>query len=165
MTERLGDRRVGAIYTSDLDRGGETASIVGCALGLPLRIERALRERSFGIAEGRPLTELDPEASGIARDRVVDADARPSGGESLGELYERVRGFVTQVAEQETEGDVLVVTHGGVVRVAEAYCNGIPVDDMAWDLVPNASIRGVRQPRPSISAAQVGRQKTTARSV
>src|ERR1700729_515068 len=90
LTEHLRDIRVGAIYTSDLDRARETASIIGCALRVPLHVDAALRERSFGVAEGHPLSELDPAASGIAGGRVVDAHARPPGGESLSELYGRV---------------------------------------------------------------------------
>ena len=151
---RLRELRVAAIYTSDLDRARETASIVGCALRLPLHIEPALRERSFGVAEGQPLSALDPAASGIERDRVVDADARPPAGESLSELYGRVGAFITGLDLSETDGDVLVVTHGGVIRVADAYCNGIAVDGMTWGPVPNASVCGLRQPHPSVAIVQ-----------
>ncbi len=154
LTERLGDIRIGAIYTSDLDRARETASIVGCALRLPVHVDAELRERSFGAAEGHPLSALDPAASGIELDRVVDAHARPPAGESLCELYERVRAFITGLDVAEADGDVLVVTHGGVIRVAEAYCSGISVHDMAWVPVPNASVRGVNRPNPSVAVVQ-----------
>ncbi len=121
---------------------------------MPLHIDSNLRERSFGDAEGRPLSELDPAASGIELDRVVDADARPPAGESLCELYERVQAFIAELEVRQPDGDVLVVTHGGVIRVAEAYCSGIGVDDMTWDPVPNATIRGVCRPLPSLSVVQ-----------
>ena len=49
----------------------------------PSAERRALRERNFGQAQGRPLSELPTAASGIEGDRVVDADARPPEGESL----------------------------------------------------------------------------------
>jgi broad specificity phosphatase PhoE len=154
LTERLGDIRVGAIYTSDLERARETATIVGCSLRLPLHIDPALRERSFGVAEGHPLSALDPLASGIELDRVVDAHARPPAGESLHELYGRVRAFITGLDVADTDGDALVVTHGGVIRVAEAYCNGISVHDMAWGPVANASVWGLSRPHPSVSAVR-----------
>ena len=48
--------------------------------------------------------------------------------------------FIADVEQREPEGDVLVVTHGGVIRVAPAYCSGIAVGAMAWGPVPNASV-------------------------
>ena len=166
LTEHLRDIRVGAIYTSDLDRARETASIVGCALRVPLHIDPVLRERSFGDTEGRPLSALDPASSGIERNRVIDAHARPPAGESLSDLYGRVRAFITGLDVTETDGDVLVVTHGGVIRVAEAYCNGISVDDMAWGPVPNASVWGLSRPiLPSQRCGRAANEEIKARSV
>ena len=52
------------------------------------------------------------------------------------------------------DGDVLVVTHGGVIRVAEAYCNGVAVEDMTWGPVANASVWGLRRPQPTESVVQ-----------
>ena len=114
----------------------------------------ALRERSFGQAQGRPHGELPAATSGIDIDRVVDAGARPAEGESLTELYERVATFIDELGTRAPEGDVLVVTHGGVIRVAQAYCNGIPAAGMAWGPVPNASVWGLRRPHPSIATAR-----------
>jgi probable phosphoglycerate mutase len=154
VTVRFADLRVGAIYTSDLDRARETASIIGCRLRLTLHIDPALRERSFGTAEGHPLSALEPAASGIEADRVVDADARPPAGESLSELYGRVRAFITGLDLSETDGDVLVVTHGGVIRVAEAFCNGVAIEDMTWGPVANASVWGLSRPNPFVAVVQ-----------
>ena len=49
---------------------------------------------------------------------------------------------------------MLVVTHGGVIRVAQAYCNGIAVEAMDWGPVPNASVWGLSRPHSSIAIAQ-----------
>jgi broad specificity phosphatase PhoE len=35
---------------------------------------------------------------------------------------------------------VLVIAHGGTVRVLDAYLRGIPVDQMTWRPVHNATI-------------------------
>ena len=151
---RLSDISVAAIYSSDLDRARETAAIIATVLRVPLHLDPALRERSFGDAEGHPLIELDTAASGIEGDRVVDAGARPPAGESLSELYERVQAFITTLEWRAPDGDVLVVTHGGVIRVAEAYCNGVAVDDMTWGPVANASVWGLSRPNPSVAVVQ-----------
>ncbi len=123
IAEHLGDVSVTAIYTSDLERAHETATIVGSALGLSLHVDAALRERNFGDAQGHPLRELDAARSGIEGDRVVDAEARPPGGESLREMYAACRApSWTSWSWVRRTADVLVVTHGGVIRIAQAYC-------------------------------------------
>lgn len=148
---RFDDEGITSIYTSDLKRARETAGIVGRALGLAPKSDPALRERNFGQAQGRPHGELVSAVSGIERNRVVDADARPEEGESLSELYNRVRDFITELETCAPGGDVLVVTHGGVIRVAQAYCSGIAVEAMDWGPVPNASVwRLVSRPHSDV---------------
>jgi probable phosphoglycerate mutase len=151
---RLAGVSITTIYTSDLQRARETAEIVGRALRIVPQSDPALRERNFGQAQGRPHSELPSATSGIEIDRVVDADARPAEGESLTELYERVATFIDELEMRAPEGDVLVVTHGGVIRVAQAYCNGIPATTMAWGSVPNASVWPLRLPHPSVAVVQ-----------
>jgi broad specificity phosphatase PhoE len=131
------------LVTSDLTRAEETASIIGQKLNLTWDCDAAVRERDFGAAQGLPLSALEPEWSGIEDERVVDADARPPGGESLRELGERVNGFFDRLARErdgEGDGDVLVVTHGGIIRLALAQCDRVPVTTMPWVRVPNAGL-------------------------
>ena len=151
VTEQLGGMDITAVYSSDLERARETAAIVAGALHVPLHLDPRVRERCFGDAQGQPLTALHPVLSGIDGPRVVDVEARPPAGESLRELYERVRDFVDAMEARVSQGDVLVVAHGGAIRVAEAYCDGVAVEDMAWGPVANASVWGLRRPRPSES--------------
>jgi broad specificity phosphatase PhoE len=152
--EQLGRARISAIWTSDLERAHETAAIIGHVLHLPLRYERALRERNFGTAEGRPLSELSTAVSGIEGDRVVDADVRPPEGESLRALYRRVAAFMDDAAAGAADSAVVVVTHGGVIRMAQAYAEGIGVEDMVWGPVPNASVWNLSRPRPAVTVTQ-----------
>ncbi len=131
---------VTTIVSSDLGRAHETASIIGEKLDMTWVSDVDLRERDFGCAQGRPLSDLGPEWSGIEGSRVVDADARPPGGESLHDLSQRVDRFFTRLAHAQQGGDVLVVTHGGFIRVALAKCDRVPVSRMAWGQVPNAGL-------------------------
>lgn len=140
------------IVTSDLTRAVETAGIIDRKLKLGWDLVPALRERDFGDAQGTQVTALPVESSGIDGDRVVDADARPLRGESLRELSDRVVDFFGQLVSQEHNGDVLVVTHGGVIRVALAHCDRIPVAHMPWTRVPNGGLWSVspREIRPPV---------------
>jgi len=140
LAEQFRDRCLRAIYTSDLARARETATIIGRALGVPCQEDMALRERCFGIFEGRPLSSLHTTSTGIAADRVVDAQARPPRGESLGDLYERVATFAERLLVRVSQDNALVVSHGGAIRVLRAYCSGVKVENMTWDVVSNASV-------------------------
>jgi probable phosphoglycerate mutase len=147
MALQFRDRGIGAIYSSDLERARQTAACLGSVLDFPVTYDRALRERCFGVNEGGPLRSLDAAVSGISGDRVVDASARPEGGESLDEVYERVGTFVVGLECEDHGGDVIVVSHGGAIRALRAYCAGAPMSGSTWDAVGNASVSSVhRQP-------------------
>jgi 2,3-bisphosphoglycerate-dependent phosphoglycerate mutase len=152
VAEQLRWDRVSAIYSSDLGRARETAAFVGKALGLPVAVDSALRERSFGSSEGLALGALDTVNSGIRGDQVVDASARPDGGESLDEVYERVGTFLERLGGEGHRGDVIVVSHGGAIRAMRAFCAGIPMSGTQWDVVANGSVSTVRL--PSITASR-----------
>jgi probable phosphoglycerate mutase len=141
----------GAIYSSDLARAQETAAFIGEALGLPVATDSALRERCFGSFEGFPLSALDTVDSGISGDRVVDAAARPEGGESLDEVHERVGEFLERLRGERHSGDIILVSHGGAIRAMRAFCAGVPMTGTPWEVVANGSASPVRQ--PSISSS------------
>ena len=150
------DHAIRAIYASDLRRALQTAAAFATVLGLPVFADARLRERSLGVLEGVPSTALGPAVTGLDVGRVVDADARPAGGESVREFYQRAAGFcddlaITLSADGDGEavggfpgladaGDVLVVAHGGTVRVLAAYLHGIAADQMTWGPVENATV-------------------------
>lgn len=154
---QFGYRPVRAVYASDLRRARQTAAAFAMVLGLPVHFDARLRERCLGVLEGIPHTAISPSALGHGGGRLFDPDARPAGGESVRDLYLRVAGFCDDLAAglrgdrntlpgptgpglSGSSGDVLVITHGGTVRVFEAYVRGIPVDQMTWRPVDNAAI-------------------------
>jgi probable phosphoglycerate mutase len=139
VAETLRSHSFNWIVTSDLTRARETAAIVDDALGLEVAIAPALRERSFGVYEGRPFAQLPSSASGIHDGRVVDSSARPEGGESLDDLYERCAKFVDSLRAAGNER-LLLVTHGGTIRAIRAYCQGLTMQDLEWEPVANCSI-------------------------
>jgi probable phosphoglycerate mutase len=146
MAQQFRRGAAGAIYSSDLARARETAAFVGKALGLPIATDPALRERCFGSFEGLPLRALDAADSGICGDQVIDASARPEGGESLDDVHARVGEFLARLQGEGESGDVIVVSHGGAIRAMRAFCAGVPMTGTQWEVVPNGSVSPVRQP-------------------
>ena len=159
----LADSGADLILASDLRRAVETALPIAARLGVPIRFEPRLRERLLGRAEGRPTDQVDPRELGVTGRRVTDPDARPPGGESVRQLYYRVTGLLADLLHADLlHGDLLasspgrrliLVTHGGPVRVARAYLAGLGPAEMTWATVPNGSIvvmtsaETVRRPR------------------
>ena len=110
------------LITSDLDRARESADIIGSVLG-PEAIPNALvRERGFGVLEGRPLSGLTLSVTGIEHRVMVNPDARPQGGESFREVVARARLFVKELLDERPRQHVLVVSHGGMIRRASREC-------------------------------------------
>ncbi|MCW2897158.1 MAG: histidine phosphatase family protein [Actinomycetia bacterium] len=140
---QFGFRPVRAIYASDLRRARQTAAAFAAVLGLPVYADARLRERSLGVLEGTAHKTIGPSATGLAHGLVIDPDVRPPAGESVRDLYRRAAAFCDDLAagpRDDGRGDVLVIAHGGTIRVLDAYTRGVPVDQMTWRPVDNATI-------------------------
>ncbi|HEY6492416.1 MAG TPA: histidine phosphatase family protein [Trebonia sp.] len=149
---QFGYRPVRVIYASDLRRAQQTAAAFADVLGLTVHTDSRLRERSLGVLEGTAHKTISPSATGLADGLVTDPDTRPEAGESVRDLYLRAAAFCDDLAEglrdgrdtlpglTKSEGDVLVIAHGGTLRVLGAYIEGITVDQMTWPPVDNATI-------------------------
>lgn len=145
VARTLHDHLIAAVYVSDLRRAVQTATPLAAMLGLPVYPDARLRERCLGVVEGAALTEVGPDVTGIQGGLVIDPDARPEGGESLRDFYQRAAAFADDMAARVAQaavppGDIVVVAHGGTLRVLHAYLNGLPAEQMSWMPVPNGSI-------------------------
>jgi probable phosphoglycerate mutase len=157
IAERLRGIPIGAIYASDLRRAWQTAAPLAVAAGVPVVLDRRLRERGLGVLEGTPAAANGPSATGLDLNagRITDPDKRPDGGESVRDLYNRAAAFLddlaagalpaiattaTAQAAADPEGDVVIVAHGGTVRVLAARLGGVPVEQMNWAPLDNATV-------------------------
>jgi broad specificity phosphatase PhoE len=142
VAEQFRGLAVSALYSSDLRRAAQTADAFSKVLGLPVIKDARLRERNMGLLEGGPLAAATPDKTGLAGGIVVDPDTSPDRGESVRELYQRAAAFCDDLADQPgtQAADVVVVAHGGTLRVLRAYLAGIPVEQMSWEPLANASV-------------------------
>ena len=105
-----------AIYSSDLQRAHHTAQAIAAATGAPLRTNPGLRERGFGIFEGKTYVEIEqtwPEESEHWRRRVPHW--APPGGESLLQVRERITRTLHELAACHPGEQIVVVAHGGIM--------------------------------------------------
>jgi probable phosphoglycerate mutase len=129
LAERLAGDGVAAIYSSDLRRASETASVVAGRLGLPVFEDRGLREIDVGSWSGLTRAEVEQRfPAGFARwlDGEIGHD-----GETREQLTERVVAAVERIAGAHPDGTVLVVTHGGAIRALRRHAANDPGDAIA----------------------------------
>jgi broad specificity phosphatase PhoE len=129
-----------ALISSDLDRARETANIIGSVLGLDATTDPLLRERGFGLLEGRPLSELTPAITGIEQRVMVNPDASAPDGETFRDVVARAQLFVKRLLDERPQQRVLVVSHGGTIRAMRASVTGDPIEGSAWYTVGNCSV-------------------------
>jgi broad specificity phosphatase PhoE len=133
---------VDVVYSSDLSRARETAEILAARLELPVHVDARLRERSFGTWEGKTGPEIEAD--------FADAHARWLAGEGPGaddaEPFEafaaRVHAFLAEAIERHPDETVLVVAHGGSIRVIHALARGLDYvrDHRSIPGVPNCTV-------------------------
>jgi len=99
------------IYCSDLRRTRETLDAF--ELNLPTTFTPELREKSWGIHEGKSFEEI--EATGIKYKNFAQwLDALD--GEEYQTYQERIKEYFYEVLAKESVKSTLVVTHAGVIK-------------------------------------------------
>ncbi len=118
MAQALAHEPIRTIYASDLLRARETALALADAMDLPVLDAPGLREREFGVFEGKTFAEIAalwPEHS--LRWRRRDPEFAPEGGESLLQFRQRVTRTAQDLAERHAGELIALVSHGGVMDV------------------------------------------------
>ena len=115
LADALASEPIDAVYSSDLARAHETARIVAERRGLEVTAIPDLRERDFGTWEGLTGDEIFERFPGAKTGTWGD-------GETREELAVRVLASLQRIAHTHPQGRVLVVSHGGPLRVVLTRC-------------------------------------------
>jgi broad specificity phosphatase PhoE len=148
VAKRLSSLQVSAIYSSDLGRARETADLIAAPHGLPVVPREDLRERAYGLLEGK----TDDEAARLGPSWLLAFQAdrirsTPPGGEIHAELCERVVEALSEIADAHPGQTVVVATHGGPIKCALYHILSIPLSLWRLTWIANGSItifRGTR---------------------
>lgn len=115
-----------SIYSSEKKRAIDTAKI-GFE-DYPIIIDKRLNEINFGVFEGKTYKEIEKEFPKEHKDWMDNWKTFiPPKGESYESLYKRVENFMNELKEKSGE-NVLIVTHGGVIRSIYSYILGGNLD-------------------------------------
>ena len=118
------------IISSDLKRCKQTAAILAEHRSLKIEEEPNLREISLGQWEGKSFEEIkrsQPEAYHLRGENL--GGFRTPGGESFSDLQSRVVPVLNDVLALSS-GNVAIVAHAGVIRVALCYFLGLSLDNL-----------------------------------
>jgi alpha-ribazole phosphatase len=129
LSQHLVGERIDAIYTSPLSRARTTAEIVAAAHGLPVNLRDALRECDFGVAEGLTFPEIEQQYPALAKELLAWRAVIFPGGESLGDLDRRLIPFAEEMEKHGENETVLIVAHGGPLRLLICRWLGLGIDD------------------------------------
>lgn len=133
------------IVSSPLQRCARFAEELAGRHALPLAIDDAFREVHFGDWEGRPIAEVWREQGSHVRRFFADpVNAAPPNGEPLQAFEQRVLAGWGTLLQQGRGEHVLLVAHGGTIRVLLAQVLAMPLTRIANLEVPYASASRIR---------------------
>ncbi len=124
LAKRLAGERLDAVYSSPLRRARETADIVAERLGLAVEVDEGLCEVDVGSWSGLTRAEIEERFPEAFR-RWIDHGPGWEDGESYEEMAVRVVAALGRISRRHRGGRVLMVTHGGPIRAAQAHILGL----------------------------------------
>jgi alpha-ribazole phosphatase len=120
-----------AVISSPLRRCADFSLELTQKCGLPLTLEAGLRELHFGDWEGCHAKDLMEEcADDLGRFWSTPYAFTPPGGEPMEMFEQRVLKVITELYRQHAGKHVLLVTHGGVMRLLAARARGLHRDQL-----------------------------------
>ena len=129
------------IYSSDSLRARQTAEAITQFSGHTLQFDQRLREKNLGIFEGlttEEARERHPEVFRLFKTAgsqyVIDE------GESTQQLQDRALEIVDEIRIKHLEERVLLVTHGGFIRVVMKHSLGLSLETPTRFLIRNTGV-------------------------
>ncbi|KAA8743780.1 alpha-ribazole phosphatase family protein [Pseudomonas koreensis] len=129
------------LISSPLQRCERFAAELGEQLNLPVQLETDLQELHFGVWEGQSaaaLMETDAEALGLFW--ADPYSFTPPQGEPVSDFADRVLGAVARLHQAYAGERVLLISHGGVMRLLLAQARGLPREQLLNVEVAHASL-------------------------
>lgn len=134
-----------AVATSPLQRCSAAARAFAAARSLPCVEQPAFAEIDFGDWEGRAVTDIEQVAPAAIRAFWRDPVAHPPpGAETLPDFQARVRAGWQSLLGAYRGQTLVLVTHGGVLRILLAELLGMPLRPLSHLHVPHGCLSLVR---------------------
>lgn len=127
ISDKLKDKNITKIYASDLLRTRQTAEIINKILNVEIVYTPLLQEVDCGIVSGKTIDEVMKikEFLYIYQNRYKKDNIHFPEGESRNMVVDRVTKFLNTIKKESEEKNILLVSHGGVLRVVRVVFAGI----------------------------------------
>jgi broad specificity phosphatase PhoE len=122
----LAGLRPDVLLTSDLARAWDTAAVLGEHAGLPVGVDKRLRETHLGAWQGLSHAEVEDGWPGGMSTWRVSPDMAPPEGETRVEVAARAAQLVSELDAGGYDSAVLC-THGGLIAGLTPQLLGLPV--------------------------------------
>ena len=130
-----------AVVSSSLQRCADFARELAAARELPLRIDPRLAEYHFGAWQGVPIETLaQTQGEALAKFWADPVAHPPPAAETFAQFHARLSAALDDIAAEARGREVLVVTHGGAIRLLRCRVEGRDYGEMANIDVPHASL-------------------------
>ena len=144
-----------AVFTSDLVRAVNTASLIANDHHCPIEKIKEFREINLGTWEGKTFQEIQAQYTEEYEQRGRDiANYRTPGGESFADLQKRALPAFMNVAEK-VEGDVVIVAHAGVNRVILCHLMQRPLQELFCIPQDYAAVNIIRENKGSYNVIAI----------
>ena len=141
VAQRLANEEIHAIYCSNLKRAYRTAQIIAKKCGLNVTKSEALNEISFGDWEGLTFEEIRKRHDYDYNVwRLSPHTALFPGEGSLANVYDRVMKYVDEIILQNAGKNILIVSHGGVIKLIILGLLGIGLEAYNKFYIANTSV-------------------------
>ena len=114
------------VVTSDLRRAMDTATTFTEVTGVPLRVDKRLRETNLGLWQGMTSAQVDEQWPGSRQVWQTDSTWTPPGGEARVEVAARAAEVVADLDESDEETAVLCA-HGGLITALTGQLLELPI--------------------------------------
>ncbi len=144
--QRLAQRSIQAIYSSDLVRCLQTIQPLVAAIGLPLTLDQRLREIDVGLWEHLTIPEIRAAYPGnYAAYRQNPGTTIHVGGESYTHLQLRAVTAIQEIIGRHAPDDTVVIcTHGGTIRAIACWLLALDVNHYNKMWIDNCAITTLR---------------------
>ncbi|MCK4520685.1 class I tRNA ligase family protein [Candidatus Parcubacteria bacterium] len=118
--QELKKEKIDLIFSSDFLRTKQTAEIISKEIGKKVKYDKRLIEVNIGIFDGKNIKEYRKLFEG----KIDKFDKRPFKGESYTDVKKRVYDFLKEVDKKYKNKNILIVSHGGPILMAESIVKG-----------------------------------------